>query len=152
MTTNFIIRKSIVFSILIFTSCINQSPRVSYDQAVDFCWEALMPNTTSGDRDNWEVKESRRVIGREVVGEFADARFINCPGPLPPENKAIKASSEYWYIKVAPLLAEFTMQAEAISPSTPPPNPQPQISEVIFLVDIFNGQVVARKFNCYLHY
>ena len=118
------------------------------DQAVDLAWDALQPNTTSGNPDNWEVNEARRVTGREVVGEFADARFINCPGPMPPENKAIKASSEYWYIKVIPSPTTAETQGEEISTDIPPQIPEPFISEVLMLIDVFSGQVVARKFSC----
>jgi len=142
------IRSLVSLCLLILSSCINQSPRMGQDQAVDIAWDALQPNTTSGKPDNWEVKEARRVTGREVVGEFTDARFINCPGPLPPENKAIKASSEYWYIKVSPSPATAEPQGEEIYTTNPPLIPEPFISEVLMLIDVFSGQVVARKFTC----
>jgi hypothetical protein len=118
------------------------------DQAVDIAWDVLEPNTTSGNPDNWEVSEARRVAGREVVGEFTEARFINCPGPLPPENKAIKSSSEYWYIRVIPVPVTAMPQTEEISTTNPPLVPEPFISEVLMLIDAFSGQVVARKFTC----
>ncbi len=130
------------------TSCINPSPRIGYDQLIDITWKALQPNTTSGNPDNWEVGEARRVIGREVVNEFVEARFINCPGPLPPENKAIKASSEYWYIRVVPASATVVPEGTETSQIDPTQSPEPLISEVLMLIDAYSGQVVARKFTC----
>jgi hypothetical protein len=121
------------------------------DQAVDIAWDALQPNTTSKNPDNWEVTEARRVTGREIVGEFVDARFTNCPGPLPPENKAIKASSEYWYIRVIPIPVTETPQSKEFSTTNPHQIPEPFINEVLMLIDIFSGQVVARKFSCQVY-
>jgi len=142
------IRNLAFLALFILSSCINQSPRLGQDQAVDIAWDALRPNTTSKKSDNWQVSEARRVTGREVVGEFADARFNNCPGPLPPENKAIKASSEYWYIKVVPVPVTPMPQGEDISTTSPPLIPEPFINEVLMLIDAFSGQVAARKFTC----
>jgi len=134
--------------LIILSSCINNTPRLGQDQAVDIAWDALKPNSSSGKSDNWEVVEARRAAGREVVGEFMEARFINCPGPLPPENKAIKASSQYWYIKIMPTPVTSSTQEEAQSTTNPLQIPEPYIKEVIFLIDMFDGQVVARKFTC----
>ena len=137
-----------IMLLTILSSCISNSPRLGQDQAVDIAWEALKPNTSSGKSDNWEIVDAHRTTGREVVGEFLDARFVNCPGPLPPENKAIKSSSQYWYIKVVPAPVFPPTQEETLSPANPPQILEPHIKEVIFLIDMFDGQVVARKFTC----
>ena len=135
-------------TLFLLTSCITQTTRLGQDQAVDIAWDALRPNTTSGKSDNWQVSEALRVTGRDVVNEFADARFTNCPGPMPPENKAIKASSEYWYIKVVPVPITPVPQGSEITTTNPPSIPEPFIKEVLMLIDVFSGQVAARKFTC----
>jgi hypothetical protein len=132
--------------LFLLSSCISQTTRLGQDQAVDIAWKTLRPNTTSGKSDNWQVSEARRVAGRDVVNQFTDARFTNCPGPMPPENKAIKASSEYWYIKIVP--APATPIPQATAAGGPPAVPEPFIQEVLVLIDVFNGQVTARKFTC----
>lgn len=129
-------------------ACIDQNPAISQEQAADIAWEEMLPNTASQSRSNWEVVEMRRVSGVDVVGVFTDARYSNCQGPEPPENQAIKLSSEYWYIHTVPLPATPIPDDTDTGSGSPPSIPEPLMREAFFLIDVYNGQIVARKYSC----
>jgi len=144
------ISPKIVFLLLLvaFTSCVEQSQKIGYQQALDTAWNALLINTSSQARENWEIADARVVQGRDVVGEFANARFGNCPGPRPPENLAIKHTDEYWYIKGIPTPATPFPMDSPTSETSPPSIPEPLLREAIFLIDIYSGNIVARSYSC----
>lgn len=137
-----------VLLVAALSSCANPSGRLRQDAVLDIAWETLSPYTASQNRLNWEIVEARRIAGREVVHLFSDTGLRRCPGPLPPENQAIRASSEYWYIKVVPshLIAGSQSNRPGSNPNTP--IPEPIIREASFLIEPFSGDVVARKLYC----
>jgi hypothetical protein len=145
-------RVTILLSLLAFTNlliaCNTQYERLGQQQALSIAWKTLEPNTSSHDINGWEVDEARKVVGGEVVNEFSIPAKENCPGPRPPENQPIKATSEYWYIKVLPVLPDANPQDDTGSPSPLPANHEPNIQTAIFLIDIYNGDVIARKLTC----
>ena len=136
---------------LALAACVNQSKEIGGQQALDIIWEELKPHTSSKDRNEWEIGEVRQVSGRDVVGEFADASHTYCPGPVPPENQAIQASGEYWFILVRPHPATPIPQERTPSPTEPPLIPEPFVREASFLVDKYEGQIVARKLVCVVY-
>ena len=145
-------RTPILFLLIIVTilstACNSQGERLGQQQALEIVWKTLEPNTSSHDIDRWEVDEARKVVGGEVVNQFALPVKENCPGPRPPENQPIKATTEYWYIKVLPSPPTLTPEDDAASPSPLPVNQEPNFQEAAFLIDIYSGEVVARKLTC----
>jgi hypothetical protein len=129
-------------------ACTNQYQHLGQQQALQIAWKALNPNTLSHDIDSWEINEARRVVGGEVVKEFSTPTRENCPGPKPPENQPIKISSEYWYIKVLPHPQVWRPQKDTAAPSSILIVPEPNIKSAIFLIDIYSGEVIARKLTC----
>ena len=130
------------------TACTNQTQRLGQQQALEIAWKTLDPNTLSHDVESWEIDEARKVVGGEVVSEFSIPSKQNCPGPRPPDNQPIKVSSEYWYIKVLPHPQVWRPQKDTAAPSSMPIVPEPNIKSASFLIDIYNGEVVARKLTC----
>lgn len=137
-----------ILSFTLLTACIDQPPRLSQQQALDIAWQALQPNTTSTNRGDWDIIEVKRVTGGEVVQEFALSRSNNCPGPIPPDNQAIKITSEYWYVKTFPHALVAAARKGTTATNDQAPRSTPAVHEATFLIDIFNGQVVARKLTC----
>lgn len=112
---------------------------------LDITWKTLEPNTSSQNRGNWKVKDIFRVFGRDVVTEFSGLRISNCPGPNPPENSAIRSSSEYWFVRVEPA----NQDGKRPQSSTPDSiAPEPLFKQAQFLIDPFSGDIIARKFVC----
>jgi hypothetical protein len=140
--------RSLFFSILLFSlaACNLRPARLTQSQVIDIAWNALEPNTSSQNRNNWEILQAEKVNGLQVVDQFGDVVYRKCPGPALPENLAIRASSEYWYIKAIPIHLLEGNQKIANSPDGLVP--EPILQEATFLIDPFKGQVVARKFFC----
>jgi hypothetical protein len=130
------------------TACLNQSDTLGAQQALDIVWEDLEPHTSSKDRQKWEIGDARQVDGRDVVEEFANTTSAYCPGPPIPDNQPIQLSGEYWYILVLPHPATPMPQEGETSPTAPPAIPEPFVREAAYLIDIFEGKIVARRLNC----
>jgi hypothetical protein len=145
-------RTPIIFLLLIMVTmqvaCTNQNRHLGQQQALEIVWKALDPNTLSHDAESWEINEAKKVEGGEVVSEFAMPTRENCPGPKPPDNQPIKVSSEYWYIKVLPHPKVLRPQKDTAAPSSLPIVPEPNIKAATFLIDMYSGEVVARKLTC----
>jgi hypothetical protein len=125
---------------------------IGEQQALDAAWNALEPNTSSHDRANWEVVEVRQVTGQEVVQEFAGEPAPGCwKGPTPPANETIDPSGTYWYVEMKPRPATPIPQKRTVSPTEPPFIPEPFTRGAQFLIDVANGQVVARKLHCVIY-
>jgi len=141
-----------IFILLITTilqaACIDQPQRLGQQKALEIAWQALNPNTVSHDAESWEINEARKVQGGEVVSEFAMPGRDNCPGPKSPDNQPIKVSSEYWFIKVQPHPQVFRPQKDTAAPNSAPIIPEPHIQTALFLIDMYSGEVVARKLTC----
>jgi hypothetical protein len=123
--------------------------RLRQDEILDLTWEDLRPNTSSQNRRNWEYVDAARVFGREVVNQFSGLLVSNCPGPTPPENSAIRSSSEYWFVRVVPSRM-LPPSNKSSHPPTPPVaiEPEPLFREAQYLIDPFTGEIIARKFVC----
>jgi hypothetical protein len=143
---------SIVFLLLMFTTlqaaCTIQKQHLGQQQALEIAWKALEPNSLSHDAESWEINEARKVTGGQVVKEFSMPSRENCPGPKLPDNQPIKVSSEYWYIKVLPHPQVWRPQKDTAAPRSLPITPEPNIKSAIFLIDMYSGEVVARKLLC----
>jgi hypothetical protein len=143
---------SIILLLLLIAStvaaCTHQNEHLGQQQALEIAWKALDPNTLSHDIESWEINEARKVAGGEIVSEFSIPTKENCPGPRAPDNQPIKVSTEYWYIKVLPHPQVWRPQKDTAAPSSMPIVPEPNIKSAIFLIDIYNGEVVARKLSC----
>ncbi len=144
--------------LLALAACGPRPTRLGQDQVRDIAWRALEPNTATQSRSNWELRQAQKVSGREVVDQFTIFGARRCPGPIPPENLAIRASGEYWYIQAVPKkravesengLIGAPNDAALLDGITPDATePEPILQEATFLIDPFSGQVVARKFTC----
>jgi len=145
-------RAPILFLLLLFVTiqvaCTNQYQHLGQQQALEIAWKALDPNTISHDTGIWEINEVKKVEGGEVVSEFSMPTRENCPGPKPPDNQPIKVSSEYWYIKVLPHPDELRSQKDTAAPNTMAIAPEPNIKTAVFLIDMYSGEVIARKLTC----
>jgi hypothetical protein len=129
------------------SACIQPPKRLSQEQVLDIVWTDFRPNTSSQNRSNWENTQVSLVTGREVVGEFSVIPISKCPGPTLPENRAIRASSNYWFVKVVPRsftptdTATMQFGDEVIIP-------EPLIHQASYLVDSTSGDIVARRLFC----
>jgi hypothetical protein len=145
-------RAPVIFLLLliatILAACNTQTQRLGQQQALEIAWKALDPNTISHDVESWEIDEARKVVGGAVVSEFSIPSKQNCPGPRPPDNQPIKVSSEYWYVRVLPHPQVLRPQKDIAAPSSMPIIPEPNIQSAIFLIEMYNGEVVARKLTC----
>jgi hypothetical protein len=136
---------------LLLVSCLDQTETVNAQEALDITWRTLKPYSSSKDRDKWEISELRKVAGRDVVSEFAEINFAYCPGPAPKENQAIKPTGRYWYIVVQPHPATPMPPVGETSPTAPPNIPEPFVREASFLIDMFDGTLIAVKMNCVVY-
>jgi hypothetical protein len=128
--------------------CQVSSTPLRQQEALDIAWETLEPNTVSHNRDYWEIHDARKVYGKDVVKEFTARHPVRCPGPNLPENMPIKISSQYWYIKVAPHPEVRVKTQVANEPKYIQVVPEPDIVDATFLIDIYNGDVIARTLTC----
>jgi hypothetical protein len=119
-------------------------------KVIDIAWQALAPNTSTGDRAIWQVIEARQVKGRDVAERFAGEPSLGCwQGPTPAPNGEIQSGAEYWYVKLMPQPAT-PLPARTISPTAPASIPEPFLRQALFLLDS-DGQVVARKLYCVIY-
>jgi hypothetical protein len=138
----------IIALFLFITGCIERDQDLGQQEALEIAWDTLDPNTQAHNRDDWEIHKAQITFGQDVVAEFMDMRYSNCPGPAVPENMPIKASSKYWYIKVVPHPEALRRDESTDSAELVPVIPEPKITEASFLIDIYSGQVIARHLVC----
>ena len=131
----------------LLTACIQTPKRLSQEQVLDIVWIDFRPSTSSQNRKNWDNTQISLVTGREVVSEFSVVPISKCPGPPLPENQAIRASSNYWFIRVVPKLYTPTNTA-AMQPGDEFIIPEPLIQQASYLVDSTSGEIVARRLFC----
>ncbi len=136
-----------ILSILI-SACTDHARMLGQQDALEIAWKTLDPNTVAHNRDDWEIRNAEKVYGKDVVKEFASTRNINCPGPEIPENMPIKITSEYWYIKVLPHPQALRPLNGSDSTVLITVVPEPNIKEATFLIDVYDGNVVARNLIC----
>jgi hypothetical protein len=128
-------------------ACIQAPKRLSQEQVLDIVWTDFRPSTSSQNRSNWDNTQVSLVTGREVVSEFSVVPISKCPGPALPENRAIRASSNYWFVRVAPKTftptdtATMQLGDEVVIP-------EPLIQQASYLVDSTSGEIVARRLFC----
>ncbi len=121
-------------------------------QIMDLVWEALAPNTSSGDRANWEVAVAQQVLGRQVAEQFEGEPAPGCwKGPTPEENGEVIAVNMYWYVRMQPRPATAVPQQGTVSPTAPPIIPEPFLRDAYFLLDPIDGRVIARKLLCVIY-
>jgi hypothetical protein len=133
----------------LLTACVEQSRALRQQDAIELAWKTLDPNTISHNREDWEIHEAAMVYGKDVVNVFANGHTIKeCPGPEIPENLPIKTSSQYWYILVVPHPQAMRPLPAPNSATLAPTVPEPNFQEAAFLIDIYDGNVVARKLIC----
>jgi hypothetical protein len=126
------------------------APKLTEQQAVDTAWQALAPNTSSGERVNWQVVAVEQVKGQDVAEKFAGEPSLGCwRGPTPVPNGEIRSAADYWYVELMPQPAT-PLPAATISPTAPPLIPEPFLRQALFLVDS-DGQVIARKLYCVIY-
>ena len=128
-------------------ACIEQPKRLSQEQLLDIIWTDLRPSTSSQNRSNWDNTLISLVTGREVVREFSVVPISKCPGPALPENGAIRASSNYWFVRVIPRTFSPTNTA-AMQFGDEVIIPEPLIQQASYLVDSTSGEIVARRLFC----
>lgn len=151
---NVVRRLALVLAIVavLVTAC-GDSPSESTldEQAVqDLVWGALAPNTSSGDRANWQATVVEQVKGRDVADEFKGEAWLGCwKGPTPAPNSAVQAGADYWYVEMRPKAAT-PLPEPTISPTAPPFVPEPFLRQALFLIDQ-DGTVVARKLFCVIY-
>jgi hypothetical protein len=143
--------RSLILALMLttlLTACWPVPRRLRQDQVLDITWAELRPSTSSQTRKNWEYVDADRVYGREVVNEFSSLQVSNCPGPQPPENNAIRSSSEYWFVRVVPgrVLDPTPKSAQSSTPDSV--EPEPLFLEAQFLIDPFSGEIIARRYVC----
>jgi len=128
-------------------ACIQTPKRLSQEQVLDIVWTDFRPTTSSQNRSNWENAQISLVSGREVVSEFSVIPISKCPGPALPENRAIRASSNYWFVRVVPRSYTPTNTA-AMQLGDEVIIPEPLIQQASYLVDSTSGEIVARRLFC----
>ena len=124
---------------------------LSREQARDFAWQALEPNTSSHDPANWEVIDLRPVEGREIAEEFQGRLAYGCPGPTPSPNASLAATKVYWLVQFQKRPATPPAGATPLSPTAPPNVPEPFIYQAFFLLEPDTGRVVARRLFCVIY-
>ncbi len=142
----------LVLLVMLLAACCTGHPEPTIDGTVvpDVAWDALAPNTSSGDRTNWEVIVVEPVKGRDVADEFAGEASLGCwKGPTPVPNGAIRAATDYWYVEIKPKPAT-PLPEPTLSPTAPPSIPEPFLRQALFLIDL-DGNVVARKLYCVIY-
>jgi hypothetical protein len=140
------------FGAVLVAACGGGSPEavIDADAVPGVAWDALAPNTSSGDRANWEVAVVERVKGRDVADEFEGAPSPGCwKGPTPVPNGQVGTGTDYWYVEMQPRPATPLPRA-TISPTAPPFIPEPFLRRALFLIDL-QGNVVARKLFCVIY-
>ena len=138
----------IIVFIATLTACQPRSANLGQQEALNIAWKNLEPNTSSHNRDYWEIHDARKVYGKDIVKEFTSTHPARCQGPEFPENMPIKISSEYWYIKVAPHPEVRVKVLETSQPKYVQVVPEPNILDATFLIDMYDGEVIAQTMTC----
>ena len=136
---------------LLAVGCARPSePAIDRETAQEIAWHALAPNTSSGDRANWQLIAIKQVQGREVTDEFEGEPSPGCwQGPTPMPNGEIDAGAGYWYVEMRPEPAT-PLPTVTLSPTAPPLIPEPFVRQALFLIDS-EGNIVARKLFCVIY-
>jgi hypothetical protein len=143
---------ALVVTVVTLTACTSDVETLGEQQVVDAAWEALKPNTSSHDRTNWSVVEADEVTGSQVAAQFEGEAALGCwKGPTPVPNQLIRDSGSYWYVQMAPHPVTRDPRYTPISPTAPPPIPEPFLREARFLIDAQDGSIVARKLFCVIY-
>jgi hypothetical protein len=143
---------ALTLTAVLLSGCASDAESVSEQQAVDRAWQALEPNTSSEDRTKWRVVAAHEVTGSQVAAEFEGEAALGCwKGPTPAPNQPIRESGSYWYVHLAPHAVTRNPKYTPISPTAPPPIPEPFLREARFLIDAQDGRVVARKLFCVIY-
>jgi len=138
----------LIAAALFLGGCVQAQKGLNQQQAIEIAWEYLEPRTAAHNRDDWEIHAARKTYGREVVAEFSVVRPANCPGPIPPDNLPIKLTAEYWYIKVLPHPEALRPVPGDEIPTLAIVQPEPNIVEAAFLIDVFGGKIIATRLIC----
>jgi hypothetical protein len=152
MARNLHLVYGIIVLALGLVACGNENVVPSEQQVRDLAWQALEPNTSSHNRDAWEIIEIKKVVGREIASQFEDAKNPDwCPGPAIVTNDIIDPIGIYWYVHLEPRFATSLPPQRTMSPTEPALIPEPWISKAIFLIDATYGRMVARILNCVVY-
>jgi hypothetical protein len=137
-----------VVLVLVLGACAGGT--LTKQQTQDAAWQALAPNTSSGDRANWQVIQARQVKGQDVAQEFAGEPSLGCwMGPTPVPNGQIQPGADYWYVEMQPQPVT-PLPGPTVSPTAPPFVPEPFLYQAFFLLDV-DGRIVARKLYCVIY-
>lgn len=137
---------------LVVAACATQQSTLSQDQATDAAWQAFKPNTSSRDRANWEVAEVRQVLGQDVSELFEGEPAPGCwVGPTPPPNQEIRPSDTYWYVHMKARPATPPPPTGTVPATAPPVIPEAHVRAAELLLDLADGQVVARRIACVIY-
>jgi hypothetical protein len=146
------LRSVLIIIAIVLCACSAQADSLDEQKALDAAWQALEPNTSSQNRAHWDVVEVRQVAGREITESFQGDPASGCwIGPTPPPNGEIRASESYWYVHMKPRPATPAPNRSDPSPTAPPAIPEPFVRQALLLIDIRDGQVVARKLFCVIY-
>lgn len=158
MCKNWMVQLSLFLLVVSLVACAGRTEtpvgRLSEAQAASLAWGVLEPNTSSHDRENWQVIEIRTVKGSEISAEFAgQPESAGCwMGPTPEPNRAITALKTYWYVEWAPKpAAPIPQSTENFSLTAPPQIPEPFMREAFILLDVATGEVAARRLLCVIY-
>ncbi|GAP09269.1 hypothetical protein BECAL_00410 [Bellilinea caldifistulae] len=135
-------------------ACAPKPLELDENQAGDLAWQALRPNTSSGDRAAWQISLIEQVSGAEIAENFnAEPAAGGCvPGPALPANREIAAQGTYWYVQFQPVPATpEPVDAETISPTAPPRIPEPFLYRADLLIEADSGKVIARRLYCVIY-
>jgi hypothetical protein len=140
---------------LLLSACATPTPPpLGETQAVDLAWQALKPNSSSGDFAAWEVAQAEIVTGNSVLQqfEFETDPLLGCNGPLLRENEPIGSDVEYWYVHMRPLYATpIPVPSEEYSATAPPNVPEPFIQDAYFLIDLTTKEVTHQSLWCVVY-
>ena len=134
----------------LLAGCVKHNKTLGQQDAIEVAWKALDPHTISHNRQDWEIHEASIVYGKDIVRVFTNNHTIKeCPGPGIPENQPIKNSSQYWYIRVLPHPEVNRPLPSPNSATLVPIIPEPSYLEAAFLIDIYDGDIVAQNLICH---
>jgi hypothetical protein len=149
------LRCVIIILILSLVGCTIPKLPPNEQQVRDLAWQEVNPYTLSHNRDSWEIIEIKKVIGRDIVGQFENEHFsggyfYGCwEGPtIIAPNSGIEPFKSYWYVQMEPRPATPLPQHQTVSSTEIPIIPEPFMFKALFLIDVTNGRVVARNLYC----
>jgi hypothetical protein len=142
-------RSLLLLVCLLLCACTSRKPGIPQQKAEALAWQALQPYTSSKNRANWNVYETRFVRGDTLPFTLQNKRDETCFrmyfSQLPsPEN--IQSTIEYWLIEFVTRPA--TPQGTPYSVTAPPNIPEPFIISATLLIDATNGEVAAFRLSC----